>query len=374
VIRSHRAPSGVALILATAAWAALPAPAGAWGGATHHYIARNYSQHLPAEIDGLRAYDSVVDEKVTDPDTRKSYTPGESSRHYIDIDAYPEFLAGTLSHDRAALEQEYGVYAVLNHGVLPWATGEVMATLTQQFQARQWSQAATTIADLCHYVGDATQPLHCTQNYDGQQSGNDGIHARYESDMMALHLGELHTAPATVAYYPSAVEAMFGIIAASWADVSTLTAADTQAQSETQGQFDGNYYASLWFGTESATRERIDAATLATASFVYTAWVNAGRPYVPGSSGGTLDVAAGVQLDVGPTPFRDALAVRFGGAGPLSVDVFDVRGTRVERVVDRAPGGGSISWRPAQRIGSGVYFIRLSGPNRSLVRRVTRIR
>ena len=95
---------------------------------------------------------------------------------------------------------------------------------------------------------------------------------------------------------------MFGIIAASWADVGTLTAADTQAQSETQGQFDGNYYASLWFGTESVTRERIDAATLATASFVYTAWVNAGRPYVPGSSGGIPEVAAGVQLDVGPTP------------------------------------------------------------------------
>ena len=86
----------------------LPATGWTWGSVGHRYVASNYSQHLPAFIDGLSLYDSTVYAHVNDPDTRKSYTPGEAEKHYIDIDWYPEFLAGTLSHDRAVLEAQYG--------------------------------------------------------------------------------------------------------------------------------------------------------------------------------------------------------------------------------------------------------------------------
>jgi hypothetical protein len=79
-----------------------------------------------------------------------------------------------------------------------------------------------------------------------------------------------------------------------------------------------------------------------------------------------------LKLEAGPTPFRDALTIRYSGPGPLSVDVFDVRGSRVHRVVDRASGAGSVSWRPP-RSGAGVYFVRLTGPQLSMVRRVVRL-
>ena len=372
---SHPVPRGYVLVLVAILSAALPASGWAWGGATHHYIAQNYSQHLPPYMDGLRAYDSVVDQKVTDPDTRKPTTPGESYRHYIDIDAYPGFFSGTLSHNRATLEAQYGASTVLNNGVIPWAAGEVVATLTQQFQAQQWSEAAVTIADLCHYVGDADQPLHCTQNYDGQLTGNSGIHSRYESSMMSTHIGDLHTSAMTVTYYPNAVDEMFDIITASWAGVSTILQADNTARTASGGTINSTYYASLWASTQSLTRTRIDSATVSTASFVYTAWVNAGEPAVPGSSAGVDPVAVtGAHLGVSPTPFRDRLAIRFTGAGPLSVDVFDVRGSRVARLVESASGAGGVSWRPAdsgRQIAPGLYFIRLTGPKVNLVRRVT---
>ncbi len=48
-----------------------PARAWAWGSQTHHYIAQNYSKHLPPNMSGLAAYDATVDAHVTDPDTRK---------------------------------------------------------------------------------------------------------------------------------------------------------------------------------------------------------------------------------------------------------------------------------------------------------------
>jgi hypothetical protein len=358
-----------------ALWLALPSPAWSWGGATHHYIAQHYSQHLPAEIDGLRAYDAVVDQKVTDPDSRKSYTPGEGPRHYLDIDAYPEFFTGTLPHDRAALEALYGTAIVLSNGVLPWAVGEVVDTLAQRFQTGRWSDAATAIADLCHYVGDASQPLHCTQNYDGQLSGNDGIHSRYESGMMSNRIALLHTPAMTATVHPDAVDAMFELITASWAGVGTILQADEAARAASGGAFDATYYAALWAGTESMTRVRIDSATVVTASFVRTAWQQAGRPRVPGSSAGVGPPAlAGAGLQVWPTPFRGELAVRFAAQVPVRVEVFDLRGARVATLSAEGAGSGTVSWRPAAsgaRVTPGLYFVRLHGPGVDVVRRVT---
>jgi hypothetical protein len=368
------ATAGRALVAVAFLWAVFPACGWTWGGEGHRYIARNYSQHLPPGIDGLRTYDAVVEQKVTDPDTRKSYTPGESYRHYLDIDWYPEFLAGTLSHQRSVLEAKYGASVVLNNGVLPWAVGEVTATMTQQFQGAQFDALAVTIADLCHYVADGCQPLHCTKNYDGQYTGNNGIHSRYESTMLNQFLGGLHTDPMPVQYYPDAVDGMFDIITASWGWVDDVLAADNTAKAVSGGAYDALYYQALWHETEGFTQERLDEASRATASYVYTAWIDAGEPPVPNSTvavGPPVAAAAGARLEAGPTPFRGELTVRFAGEGPLSVDVYDVRGARVARLADGISGGGTVTWRPAAARGgvAGVYFVRLSGPGVSLARR-----
>ena len=352
-----------------------PVPGWTWGATTHHYIAQNYSKHLPPDINGLRAYDSVVDLHVTDPDTRKGSTPGESYKHFIDADYYPAFVAGTLTHNRTTLEAQYGAATVLNNGIIPWTIGTVESTLTQQFQALNWSAAALTIADLCHYVGDINQPLHCTQNYDGAMTGNSGIHSRYETTMMGSHIVDLHTYPMPITYYANVVDAMFDNLYASWPGVSTIIAADNTAKAASGGSYNTTYYTSLWTNTQEMTRIRIDAATQMTASLVYTAWMNAGQPVVPGSTTGVApSLVAGVHLEAGPTPFRDHLTISYSGAGPLSVAVYDVRGARVARLVDGASGAGSVSWGRTGsdgHVGPGLYFVRLTGPNVNVVRRVT---
>lgn len=349
---------------------AFPASVWGWGSATHHYIAQNYSKHLPATMDGLRAYDSVVDAHVTDPDTRRPTTPGEEYRHYIDVDFYSEFLAGAMPHNRATLEATYGPQTVLQTGIVPWAVGEVVTTLAQQFQAGQWSAAALTIADLCHYVGDVTQPLHCTLNYNGQLTGNSGIHSRYESTMMSSHIADLNTPVMPIAYYANTVDAMFGIVSGSWDQVDAVLAADNTARAASGGAFNSTYYAALWTSTQGFTRTRIDSATVATASFVYSAWVNAGSPAIPGSTAGVIPAAPGVALSAGPTPFRDLLTIRYAGSGPMTVDVFDVRGTRVERLVDGAAAAGTVTWRPERSVGAGLYFVRL---RQGAIERVARV-
>lgn len=362
--------------------AVLPSTGWTWGSVGHHYIAQHYSQHLPAYIDGLRTYDSSVDLHVTDPDTRKSSTPGESEKHFIDIDYYHEFLEGTLPRSRTALEALYGASTVTTIGVLPWAIVEEVTALTTQFQAQQWSAASLTIADLCHYVGDANMPLHCALNYNGQLTGNTGIHSRYESTMISTYLGQLNTTPMTVAYYASPLDAAFDVIAASYAGVAPILAADNVAKAAAGGSTSGTtYYTSLWNSTRVLTQARLDTASVLTASLVYTAWEKAGRPLVPGSSV-TLDVPqpiadAGVRLIAGPSPFRDVLTVHFAAGGPLNVDVFDVRGARVARLANAVSGESSVTWRPGASgaaVEPGLYFVRLSGPGVNVVRRVTLVR
>ena len=371
----HRAACLRVLFVVLAA-VALPVSAWPWGGATHVYIAQHYSQHLPPELHGLRAYDDQVVEKVNDPDRRKGQ-PGfedEAYRHYIDIDYYPEFLDGTLPHDRAALEAEYGAGAILDQGVLPWAVGDVVTRLTTQFADHDWTALSTTIADLCHYVGDANQPLHCTQNYDGQLTDNSGIHSRYETSMMARYLDGFSTPAMSVSYYPNTVDEMFGIITVSWSGVSTILNADTQARRASGGSFDSTYYAALWLRTSALTHTRVDSASVMTASFVYSAWVAAGRPAVPDSS---ALPGAGPELTISPNPcplhsFVTA-TIRYSGHGPLDLDVYDVTGAHVANLVHGATTDGRVRWTPGgahQGQAAGVYFLRLSGPGTHVVKRL----
>jgi len=381
-----------ALLFAMVLSTVTPAPGWTWGQAGHTYIAQNYSKHLPTAIDGLKAYDATVVSNVMNPDNRKSYTPGESEKHFIDADSYDDVTAvdpshplanNTLSHDRTTLEQLYGASFVDNTGVVPWAVADVVTTLTSQFQAQNWSAAALTIADLCHYCGDSSQPLHCCKNYDGQLSGQNGVHSRYETQMFSSSNGgsgrlpSIVITPTQVQYfgtYSTIVDQMFTNIRTSFNDVSPLLQADLTAKAAAGGSTSGStYYGSLWSNTQNFTTERITTASWLTASMVYTAWVNAGMPPVPGSSAASVpEVASAARLEAGPTPFRDAITVRFAGKGVLNVDVFDIRGARVESLAHGVTGQGNLSWRPAGGTAPGLYFVRLSGPEQqNLVRRVT---
>ena len=356
--------SGLLLLAsATSAWA--------WGSTGHHYIAQHYSQHLPPGLDGLRTYDSVVDLHVMDPDNRKSSIPSEAPRHFIDIDSYPEFAAGTLSHDRATLEAEYGTSTVTSRGVLPWAVGEVTTYLTTLFQQADFDSVALEIADLCHYVGDGHQPLHCTYNYDGQYTGNNGIHSRYESTMLNTNIGDVHTPPETVDYYSSPVDEMFDVIGNSWNQIPTVLNGDNVAKAAAGGATSGSlYYGTLWQETQPMTEQQLSEASRITASYVFTAWVNAGSPPVPGSTvvAATAGVAGAASLELASNPARGAVGLRFRAGSPPRIDVFDVRGAHVSSWSAVAP-GGTYSWSPGGRQ-AGIYFVQLTVPGVRVVRRV----
>ena len=85
---------------------------------------------------------------------------------------------------------------VLENGTVPWRTEEMYGNLRRAFEAyaRRGSFGRFDImhysAWLAHYVSDAHVPFHAIVNYDGQLTGQHGIHTRFESFMFERYRDE----------------------------------------------------------------------------------------------------------------------------------------------------------------------------------------
>ena len=140
----------------------------------------------------------ISSELSVEADRRKSCDPAERNKHFIDIDDYPRFFDGSLPHSYDAMVATYGVSRVQRNGIVPWAIEANMAQLVAHFRAGNWSDAVKVAADIGHYAGDLHSPLHLTVNYDGQLSGQRGVHSRHESRMTARYLTALTPAAGDV--------------------------------------------------------------------------------------------------------------------------------------------------------------------------------
>lgn len=72
------------------------------------------------------------------------------------------------------------------HGVLPYHLLRMFHRLTHAFESGDQSDIIRLSAEIGHYLGDAHVPLHTTKNYNGQLTGQLGIHAFWESRIPEL--------------------------------------------------------------------------------------------------------------------------------------------------------------------------------------------
>ena len=160
----------------------------AWGWQTHRYINENAVDYLPPEMDFFQDYRDYLHEHSTDPDVDN--LPGYY--HYIDIDYYPEFFDGTFPNNWDDAVEQYGYDVIIDYGTVPWVIEEWTDSLTVLMANGQWDIVWQVAAELGHYVADSHQPLHLTLNYNGQSTGNYGIHSRYETQMRMLIYPNYH--------------------------------------------------------------------------------------------------------------------------------------------------------------------------------------
>ena len=349
--------------------------ADAWGYNTHKFVNKNAVKHLPASMYTLSAQAGFLEMHAPDPDSRGGLRHldtnlyGEYWRHFLDIDDYPNFK--NLSPNLFALIELYGRDVVRKNGTAWWATVWVMDSLTEQLKRGDSLKAYQTAADLGHYVADMHQPLHATVNFNGYQTGNTGIHSRYESTMMNTYLSTISVIKDSVEYIQDPMSYILSYILTSNSYADSVIAADRYAAPPSgyndTGTLPVDYYAKLWEKSQGYTKTQIQRATNALANLWYTAYVNAGLLNQTTVRKDPLQSPSAFHLQQNfPNPFNPATTIEFDL--PLSVhttlEIYSVDGKLVATLVNSPLGAGSYSaeW-DAHHAPSGLYFYRLTAGN-----------
>ena len=135
-------------------------------------------------------------------------------------------------------------------------------------------------AALSHYISDATQPFHTVANFDGQMTGQNGIHSRFEAILFERYGSRLTIAPAAVPPVRNPLAFAFDTILES----SQLAAPVLKADAEAIGNrdaYDDVYYEAFFRSARPVFERRINTAIGAVAAMITGAWEAAGKPAVP---------------------------------------------------------------------------------------------
>jgi hypothetical protein len=277
----------VTALVALTLLATRPAQLGAWGFTGHKFITDRAVDLLPPEIRPFfQKFRVTLVEHSIDPDTYR--TMGfveEPPRHFLDMDAYGPFPFKDLPHDYQQAVAARGQAFVTQQGTVPWRAEEVYGKLREAFTqlgTRDYARDNVKLFSsvLAHYVGDAFQPLHACTNYDGQKTGQQGIHARFETVLFDLYQGKLKIDPAPVAPIASVREFMFTTLTDSFQQAEPILAADLEAV-KGRTDYDTGYFAQMFDRTGPIMEKRISGAMTGVASLIASAWIEAGKPALP---------------------------------------------------------------------------------------------
>jgi hypothetical protein len=158
-------------------------PASAWDSATHRAIARIAVGALPPSPlkSTLSRNEAALETHSVEPDSvlKKEYGKAEERRHYINIEWFGSDPWSALNPDIRKMRRRFTDRTLARAGTLPWTIGAVSDQLESAWRRGDCDAVLRLSGYLAHYVGDASQPLHSTINYDGYARDR-GIHARIE--------------------------------------------------------------------------------------------------------------------------------------------------------------------------------------------------
>jgi hypothetical protein len=266
--------------------------ADAWGFAAHRFIADRVIALLPAELRPLfEAKRAMFVERSIDPDTWRNI-PGldreESPNHFVDLDweGYGPYPFNGLPRDYTAAVAKFGRDRIMETGTLPWRVEEIHANLRRAFEdyARRGSfgqeLVVFTAAWLTHYISDAEVPFHATINHDGQLTGQNGLHSRFEATQFERFQARLTIAPKPIAPIRNPREWAFETLLASQQLVAPVLKADFDAIGS-RDVYDDAYYEAFFKNDRAILEQRINESIAAVAAGIAGAWEAAGKPPVP---------------------------------------------------------------------------------------------
>ncbi|MDD4603674.1 MAG: T9SS type A sorting domain-containing protein [Bacteroidales bacterium] len=311
-----------------------------WGYKGHRIISQNVPACFPEKMAFLNpGWTNVVTLHASDPDNRKNTDPNEASRHYIDIDNYPEFIVtGRIPQTYDSVISAHPGSFVIDQGILPWATLVTFDSLKRCFQRRDWNKSALFAADLSHYVGDGHMPLHITKNYEGQMTGQNGVHSRYESKMISQFENQLVYPSDPVEFIPNVNSYVFSYLYNNYMYVDSILLADNEATIEAGGIGTSAYYNAFWARTGNFTLGLMRHASFSLASLIYTAWVEAGSPTLyPNAVSEIADLSCPRLLPNFPNPFASQTNIAFEisvNNTPITIMIYDEAGNLKDTIAN----------------------------------------
>jgi hypothetical protein len=268
-----------------------------WGFFGHIRINKMAVFTLPPEMIGFyKRYIDYVSEHAVDPDKRRYASKVEAPRHYIDIDHYGN---DTLDAFDAVPERwsdavaKYTEDTLQAYGIVPWHINSMMYWLTDAFKDKNVERILYLSADLGHYIADAHVPLHTTKNYNGQLTGQRGIHGFWESRIPELTADDYNYFVGRADYISSPLSYVWQTVRASHSAVDSVLdferilnnkfPADQKYTYENRGasvmkQYSLDYTMAYNTMLDGMVERRMRKAVISVGSMWYTAWVNAGEP------------------------------------------------------------------------------------------------
>jgi hypothetical protein len=266
----------------------------AWGFYGHKRINKFAVYCLPSDISWFyKKHIDFITEHSVDPDKRRYSDPLEAPRHYIDIDHYGKNAFDSVPKFYKDAVKKYSEDTLMSNGIVPWWIVNRMYKLEAAFKMKDFNLILHYSADIGHYIADAHVPLHTTENYNGQLTNQQGIHAFWESRVPELSGENYNYWIGKAEYIDKPIDAAWAYVNASHSAVDSVLGFEAILNQKFQTDLKYSYVTkgnvTLKTYSDAYTLEyekmldgmverRMIAAIKAVSSFWYTAWVNAGMP------------------------------------------------------------------------------------------------
>jgi alkylated DNA nucleotide flippase Atl1 len=271
-----------------------PVPLQGWGVDVHRQITRRALDNLPPELRPFFAsHREFIAEHSVDPDMWRAVglrgeLGEEDPNHFLDIDGLDDGRPfANVPRELTAFVEKYGVERANRMGRLPWRTEEIYRLLVARFRdvakptpGYAADNARYLTAVLAHYVEDAHVPFHAVVNYDGQLTGQRGIHSRFETEAVMRSIRTLKLGPVTIRPISNIRDFVFDTLIEGESLVAAVLDADRKA---TAGRefYDDGYYVTFTNGVRPIIEKRVSEAASGVASVIVSAWIEAGKPVLP---------------------------------------------------------------------------------------------
>jgi hypothetical protein len=217
-------------------------------------------------------------------------------------------------------------------------------------------------ADLGHYVGDMHMPLHITRNYNGQYSGQTGVHSRFESNMINTYNAQIFYSGDSLIYISNISDFVFNTLYNNYNYVDSVLKADSLAKAFAGNTNSTAYYSKMWELSKGFTTKLFKDASYKLTCLIYSAWINAGSP-VSVDDDNTLLLPISFNLYQNyPNPFNPSTKISWQSAvsSHQILKVYDVLGNEVATLVDEYKTAGSYDINfNVIGLSSGIYFYKL---------------